>query len=250
MNRRPEWGKRPRTAHEGRLLRGRAPRLTELWRALGILTELIRGYRKFWHIGPCVTVFGSARFPETDRSYALAREFGGALARAGFTVMTGGGPGIMEAANRGAREAGGRSLGCNIELPKEQAPNDYLDEWISFRYFFVRKVMLVKYSWAFVALPGGFGTLDEIFETATLIQTGKIDRFPIILMDREFWAPLVDFLRERMLRRETIDRADFDHLFLTDSVDEAMEHLARGTGGAAEGGRGSGRPGTDAGRKM
>jgi len=225
MNRRPEWGKRPRTAHEGRLLRGRAPRLTELWRALGILTELIRGYRKFWHIGPCVTVFGSARFPETDRSYALAREFGGALARAGFTVMTGGGPGIMEAANRGAREAGGRSLGCNIELPKEQAPNDYLDEWISFRYFFVRKVMLVKYSWAFVALPGGFGTLDEIFETATLIQTGKIDRFPIILVGTAFWSGMMDWVKGALIDHGYISPEDLDLFNVVDTSEEVCNVL-------------------------
>jgi uncharacterized protein (TIGR00730 family) len=146
----------------------------ELIRVLRIMVEFVRGFRALHFVGPCVTVFGSARFKEDHPYYALGREVGRELARAGFTVMTGGGPGIMEAANRGAKEVGGRSVGCNIELPAEQKPNQYLDRFITFHHFFVRKVMLVKYSYAFVALPGGFGTLDEIFETATLVQTGKI----------------------------------------------------------------------------
>jgi uncharacterized protein (TIGR00730 family) len=136
--------------------------------------------------------------------------------------MTGGGPGIMDAANRGAREAGGRSIGCNIELPREQAPNAYLDRWITFRHFFVRKVMLVKYSYAFVALPGGFGTLDEIFETATLIQTGKIRDFPLVLMGVEFWQPLLDFVESRLVARATIDPADAARFVVTDSGEEAV----------------------------
>ncbi len=167
----PKWGKGHEIGQQApetvRFLAGPQSRWKELWRAIGIFRELIKGFRGLHFVGPCVTVFGSARFTEDNRYYAMGRELGSELARAGFTVMTGGGPGIMEAANRGAKEAGGRSIGCNIELPKEQAPNPYLDKWITFRYFFVRKLMLVKYSYAFIALPGGFGTMDEIFETAT-----------------------------------------------------------------------------------
>jgi uncharacterized protein (TIGR00730 family) len=192
---------------------------------VGIFLEFVAGYRRLHFVGPCVTVFGSARFGEDHPYYALARETGAALARAGFTVMTGGGPGIMEAANRGAREAGGRSVGCNIRLPVEQEPNPYLDQWITFKYFFVRKVMLVKYSYAFVALPGGFGTLDEVFETATLVQTGKIKEFPIVLLGTEYWRPLVGFLRDRLLAERTIDAADFAHILVTDSVDEAVARI-------------------------
>jgi uncharacterized protein (TIGR00730 family) len=182
-----------------------------------ILVEFVRGFRALHFVGPCVTVFGSARFREDHPYYGLGREVGRELARAGFTVMTGGGPGIMEAANRGAREAGGRSVGCNIELPVEQTPNRYLDRWITFRHFFVRKVILVKYSYAFIALPGGFGTLDEIFETATLVQTGKIKEFPIVLVVRDFWEPLVEFLRARPLVAGTISAADIERLVVTDS---------------------------------
>ena len=158
-------------------------------RAARIFCEFIRGFRTLHFVGACVTVFGSARFTENHPYYDLARQCGAELAKAGFTVMTGGGPGIMEAANRGAKETGGRSIGCNIQLPREQKPNPFVDQWITFRHFFVRKVMLVKYSYAFIALPGGFGTLDEIFETATLIQTGKIRDFPLVLMGIEYWRP-------------------------------------------------------------
>src|SRR5262249_35822813 len=149
---------------------------------------------------PCVTVFGSARFKENHPYYALARDVGARLAQNGFTVMTGGGPGIMEAANRGAKDVGGGSVGCNIELPKEQKPNPYLDRWITFRHFYVRKLMLVKYSYAFIALPGGFGTLDEIFEVITLIQTGKIQEFPVVLMVQSYWQPLLDFFRSTLFK--------------------------------------------------
>jgi uncharacterized protein (TIGR00730 family) len=144
------------------------------------------------------------------------------LVEAGFTVMTGGGPGIMEAANRGAREAGGTSVGCNIELPQEQKPNPYLDHWVTFRHFYVRKVMLVKYSYAFVAMPGGFGTMDELFEVATLVQTGKVKDFPIVLMGLDYWKPMIDFLRDRMLTEQTIDSMDLERLKLTDSPEEAV----------------------------
>jgi uncharacterized protein (TIGR00730 family) len=204
-----------------RFLQGPQPRGTELLRALHILVEFVRGFRALHFVGPCVTVFGSARFKEDHRYYGLAREVGRELARAGFTVMTGGGPGIMEAANRGAKEVGGRSVGCNIELPAEQRPNPYLDRWVTFRHFFVRKVMLVKYSYAFIALPGGFGTLDEIFETVTLVQTGKIKEFPIVLVVRDFWQPLVEFLKTRPLAEGTIGPGDLERLTITDSPAEA-----------------------------
>ena len=161
-----------KTLEERFFLSGPGKRVSELVRAGRIFTEFLRGFRRLHFVGPCVTVFGSARFPEDHVYYRLAREVGAQLAHAGFTVMTGGGPGVMEAANRGAQEAGGRSIGCNIELPCEQEPNPYLDEWVEFDHFFVRKVMLVKYSYAFVVMPGGFGTMDEIFETLTLVQTG------------------------------------------------------------------------------
>ena len=220
------WGKVSADPDDRRFLAGPQSRLRELLWALRILCEFIRGFRALHFLGPCVTVFGSARFPETHRYYEMARRVGALLARDGFTVMTGGGPGIMEAANRGAREAGGRSIGCNIELPKEQQPNTYLDRWVTFRHFFVRKVMLVKYSYAFIAMPGGFGTLDEVTEAATLIQTGKISHFPLVLMGVEFWKPLLDFMRGTLIKEGTIgpDEVDF---FVTDSPEEAAAHVRR-----------------------
>lgn len=219
------WGKVSANPEDRRFLAGPRPRLVELLDALRIFVEFIEGFRALHFVGPCVTVFGSARFPEHHRYYAMAREVGARLARGGFTVMTGGGPGIMEGANRGAKEAGGRSVGCNIELPKEQSPNAYLDRWVTFRHFFVRKVMLVKYSYAFIALPGGLGTLDEITETATLIQTGKISNFPVVLMGVEFWKPLVDFMRGTLVREGTVDPGDMDQFFVTDSPEEATDHV-------------------------
>jgi hypothetical protein len=210
---------------EVRFLEGPQQRSYELLRATRIFFETLRGFRALHFAGPCVTVFGSARFDDAHPYYGLGREVGGLLARAGFTVMTGGGPGIMEAANRGAKEAGGRSLGCNIELPLEQMPNPYLDRWITFRYFFVRKLMLVKYSYAFIALPGGFGTLDEIFECATLIQTGKIKEFPLILMGKDFWRPMLDFMSERLIKERTIDAMDMERFLVTDSPEEAVASI-------------------------
>jgi len=171
-----------------------------------------------------VTVFGSARVREGDAEYELARSVGGALSRIGFTVMTGGGPGVMEAANRGAKESGGHSVGCNIELPHEQMPNPYLDISVDFSYFFVRKVMLVKYSYAFVVMPGGFGTVDELFEALTLIQTGKVSNFPVVLMGTEFWGPLLQQLDE-MAEEGLISPGDLDLLLTTDDVDEAIHHI-------------------------
>jgi len=216
------WGKSPKTGDERRFLDGPQSRLVELRRLFRIFREFLRGFRKLHFLGPCVTIFGSARFPPGNRYYDLAREAGRLAAEAGFTVMTGGGPGIMEAANRGAWEAGGRSVGCNIELPHEQKPNDYLDLWVDFRYFFVRKVMLIKYSYGFLVFPGGFGTLDEIFEAATLIQTGKIPNFPLVLLGTEYWKDLIELLRDRMVTEGTIAAEDLDRLHLTDSPSEAM----------------------------
>jgi uncharacterized protein (TIGR00730 family) len=190
------------------------------------LCEFVRGFRALHFVGPCVTVFGSARFREEHRFYDMARRLGGLLARDGFAVMTGGGPGVMEAANRGAKEAGGRSIGCNIDLPHEQTPNAYLDRWVTFRHFFVRKVMLVKYSYAFIAMPGGFGTLDEMTEAATLIQTGKISHFPLVLMGVEFWKPLLDFMRGTLIKEGTIGPGDVD-FYVTDSPEEAAAHVRR-----------------------
>ncbi|HXJ83529.1 MAG TPA: TIGR00730 family Rossman fold protein [Candidatus Methylomirabilis sp.] len=219
------WGRGGAAPDIVSFLQGPQTRGFELARGLRIFCELLRGFRALHFVGPCVTVFGSARFGEHHRYYELAREVGGRLARAGFTVMTGGGPGIMEAANRGAREVGGRSVGCNIELPVEQKPNPYLDRWITFRHFYVRKLMLVKYSYAFIALPGGFGTLDEIFETAVLIQTGKIQEFPLVLLGREFWQPLLGFFRERLVAEDTIVPGDLDRITVTDSATDAVQAI-------------------------
>jgi uncharacterized protein (TIGR00730 family) len=206
------------------LLEGPHSRLREILLLLRAGRDFIRGFRVLHFAGPCVTVFGSARFDEQHRYYAMAREVGAGLARIGFTVMTGGGPGVMEGANRGAREAGGLSVGCNVELPFEQEPNAYLDRWVTCRYFFVRKVLLVKYSYAFIVLPGGFGTLDELTEALTLIQTRKILQFPIVLMGAEYWAPFRAMV-ETMVKEGTISPADLDLMLVTDSVDEAMTHL-------------------------
>lgn len=226
MNHLNRWGKATRSAEELTFLEGPRRRLTEFARACRIFAEFIRGFRALHFVGPCVTVFGSARFKEGNAHYELGRKMGAEIARLGFTVMTGGGPGIMEAANRGAREAGGASIGCNIVLPMEQKPNPYLDRFVEFKYFFVRKVMLVKYSYAFVVLPGGFGTLDELFESLTLIQTGKIENFPVVLMGTDYWAPLMGFMRERLISQGTIDADDLNLLHLTDSIEEASSIIA------------------------
>jgi uncharacterized protein (TIGR00730 family) len=223
---RDQWGKAAHPQEEIHFLQGPQQRSSELWRAVRIFFELLSGFRALHFVGPCVTVFGSARFKEDHAYYEAARQVGALLARAGFTVMTGGGPGIMEAANRGAKDVGGISIGCNIELPSEQKPNPYLDKWFTFKHFFVRKVMLVKYSYAFIALPGGFGTLDEIFETATLIQTGKIKQFPLVLMGKDFWRPLLDFMRDRLVANKTIDPADTERILLTDSPEEAVNLIS------------------------
>jgi uncharacterized protein (TIGR00730 family) len=223
------WPARSASGTERRFLEGPSARLAELGRAVNIFFEFMRGFRRLHFIGPCVTVFGSARFTESHPFYALARETGRSLAGAGFTVMTGGGPGIMEAANRGAREGGGYTIGCNIVLPKEQRPNPYLDLMIEFRHFFVRKVMLVKYSQAFVALPGGIGTMDEVFETLTLIQTEKIVNFPVVLMGVDYWQPLLAWLRAKMVAEKTIGAEDLNLLQVTDSVEEAVRVIVERT---------------------
>lgn len=209
------------------LLEGPRSRTAEFLRLMRIMGEFIHGFRSLHFLGPCVTVFGSARFGENHRYYQLGREVGAMAARIGFTVMTGGGPGIMEAANRGAREAGGRTVGCNIILPEEQAPNPYIDRLVNFRHFFVRKVMLVKYSQAFIIMPGGFGTMDEAFEAATLIQTGKIVNFPVVFVGREYWAPLFDFLNTTMVPAKTIAPVDVSRFMLTDSVEQIEDALER-----------------------
>jgi uncharacterized protein (TIGR00730 family) len=223
---RSRWGKGTSSREERRFLEGPRRRLEEFARVNRILVEFIKGFRALHFVGPCVTVFGSARFKEDHRYYTLAREMGKRIAETGFTVMTGGGPGIMEAANRGAQEGGGPSIGCNIVLPMEQKPNPYLDRFVEFRYFFVRKVMLVKYSYAFVVLPGGFGTMDELFESLTLIQTEKIASFPIVLMGVDFWEPMLEFFHERLIAEATISPEDLNLLKITDSPDEAIAHIA------------------------
>ncbi len=206
-------------------LKGRRSRGADLESAIKFFLEFLHGFESFDFDEPCVTVFGSARFDEQHEYYALAREMGAALAKAGYAVMTGGGPGLMQAANQGASEAGGLSLGCNIRLPSEQQPNPYLDEFIEFEHFFVRKVMLVKYSSAFVVMPGGFGTLDEAFEVGTLIQTGKLDRFPIVGMGLDFWTDLRKFLRGTMLKKGVISEEDLTFVHPVDSVAEAMRFI-------------------------
>ncbi|MFO1077708.1 MAG: TIGR00730 family Rossman fold protein [Planctomycetota bacterium] len=222
---RGHWGKVSRDPAEQQFLAGPRSRTHEFARALRIFAEFIKGFRALHFLPPCVTVFGSARFQPGNRWYELARTTSAGISRLGFTIMTGGGPGIMEAANRGAREANGLSVGCNITLPHEQQPNPYLDRFIEFRYFFVRKVMLVKYSYAFVVLPGGFGTLDELFEAATLIQTRKIADFPLVLMGTEFWRPMLDFLRGTMVAQGTIAAEDVDRILVTDDPDAAVAHI-------------------------
>ena len=222
-----EWGKSPPKGSEHQLLKGPRLRRQELGTAIKIFIEFIRGFRRLHFIGPCVTVFGSARFTEDNEYYQLARAMGNKLAQAGFATMTGGGPGIMEAANRGAREGKGLSIGCNIELPHEQFPNPYLDLFVDFKYFFVRKVMLVKYSDAFIVMPGGLGTLDEVFETLVLIQTGKIERFPIIMMGRDFWKPMEQFIRDSLIAHATVEADVMDLVHITDDPDEAIEIIAK-----------------------
>ena len=206
------------------LLSGPNRRLRDLQLLYSVAKDFILGFRALHFVGPCITVFGSARFPEDHPYYKLARDMGAAIAKMGFTVLTGGGPGIMEAANRGAKDAGGRSVGCNIRLPFEQSHNPYLDRWVTMEHFFVRKTLLIKYSYGFIIMPGGFGTMDEMFEALTLIQTKKLKSFPIVIMGSDFWPEMRQFM-EHMLRGATISAEDLDLIKWTDSVDEAVAHL-------------------------
>jgi uncharacterized protein (TIGR00730 family) len=214
---------------EKQFLSGRHSRGAELESAVRLFLEFLKGFEALDIRGPCVTVFGSARFSAGHPYYETGRALGAALARAGYTVMTGGGPGLMEAANRGAREAGGGSLGCNIRLPREQQPNAWLDRFVEFEHFFVRKVMLVKYSCAFVVMPGGFGTLDEAFEVMTLIQNRKLERFPVVAIGGHFWQSLQGFLRDTLVSEGTIDPAELGLLHLADDVDEAVAIIRAAT---------------------
>jgi uncharacterized protein (TIGR00730 family) len=211
---------------EAALLGGADDLLADFDRAYHIFQSLVSSCRALHDIGPAVTIFGSARLGEGHPHYELARGMGRQLARAGYAVITGGGPGIMEAGNRGAREGGGLSIGCNIVLPMEQEPNPYLDRSLDFDYFFVRKVMLRKYSLAFVLMPGGIGTLDEIFETATLIQTGKLPAFPLVMMGVDYWKPIRESIRNVMFEAGTFQEGEVDML-LTDSPAEAVAHIQK-----------------------
>jgi uncharacterized protein (TIGR00730 family) len=192
------------------------------WRALRILSEFVEGFDALAAVGPAVTIFGSARVTEADPIYELARTIARKLAETGFAIITGGGPGVMEAANRGCREGGGLSVGCNIELPHEQGLNAYVDLGVEFRYFFARKTMFVKYADAFVIMPGGFGTLDELFEALTLIQTGKVRDFPVVLVGTSYWSGLLDWMRKVQLPAGAITDSDLDLLQLTDDADEVV----------------------------
>jgi uncharacterized protein (TIGR00730 family) len=205
-------------------LEGPRSRFAEFFTLLRVMRDFLRGFRTLHFAGPCVTVFGSARIQREDPNYELARKMGAAIARLGFTVMTGGGPGIMEAANRGAKDVGGRSVGCTIELPSEQPANAYLDRCVRMHYFFVRKALLVKYSYAFVVMPGGAGTLDELFEAVTLIQTRKIKNSPVVIMGTDYWKELIGFI-EKMAQRRMIAPSDLSLIYATDSIEQAVEHI-------------------------
>lgn len=224
-------GRRRRTEDE-RLLSGpdrAASREKDAWRVLRIMGEFVDGFDELAELGPAVTLFGSARISPDDAMYAAAVEVGRLLGEAGFTIITGGGPGAMEAGNRGAREAGAPSVGLNIELPFEQHVNRYVDVEIDFRYFFVRKVMLVKYSRAFVIFPGGFGTMDELFEALTLIQTGKIRDFPVVLFGSDYWGGLIEWVRSAMVADGKAAEADLGLMVLTDSPEEVLEIIMSST---------------------
>jgi uncharacterized protein (TIGR00730 family) len=209
---------------EIKFLEGPQSRWEEFKFAIKVLLEFIKGFRALHFVGPCVTVFGSARFKDGHPYYEMAEELSGKIAQLGFTIMTGGGPGIMEAANKGAKAVGGKSVGCNIVLPMEQEHNPYLDKWVNIRYFFVRKTLLIKYSYAFVVMPGGFGTLDEYFEALTLIQTKKISEFPIVIFDTLFHKELIAHI-EVMKNKATISDTDTQFYLITDSIEEAVSYI-------------------------
>jgi uncharacterized protein (TIGR00730 family) len=205
-------------------LEGPRSRLKEFKFAFETMVDLIRGLRGLHFLGPCITIFGSARYKEDHPYYELTGKAAAAFAKLGFTILTGGGPGLMEAANRGAKDVGGRSVGCNIQLPVEQKPNPYLDKWVYMQHFFLRKVLLVKYSFAFIVMPGGYGTLDEYFEALTLRQTHKIKDFPIIIFGREYHRELIDHI-EVMKKDGTIGANDSNLYLVTDDVDEAVQMI-------------------------
>lgn len=192
--------------------------------ALNVFFEFIKGFRALHFVGPCVTVFGSARFKEDHEYYKQTRKLAAEISKLGFTIMTGGGPGIMEAANRGAKDVGGKSIGCNIILPREQHRNPYLDKWVDIRYFFLRKTLLIKYSYAFIVMPGGFGTLDEFFEALTLVQTKKINTFPIIIFDKDFYTKILEH-NNRMLEAGTISAYDEKLYLVTDSIEDTIAYI-------------------------
>jgi uncharacterized protein (TIGR00730 family) len=219
-------GQVPPTTTDQRLLDDRGPSdwvHTDPWRVLRIQSEFVEGFGALAELGPAVSVFGSARTMPDDAVYAMAEKVGAALVHAGYAVITGGGPGAMEAANKGARDAGGTSVGLGIELPFEQGLNRYVDLGVNFRYFFARKTMFVKYASGFIVLPGGFGTLDELFEAVTLVQTRKVTRFPIVLIGTSYWGGLLDWLRQTAADAGTISPVDIDLLHLTDDVEEAVQ---------------------------
>ncbi len=207
---------------ELKFLEGPRSRWADFKFVIKVCIEFIKGFRALHFSGPCVTIFGSARFKEDSPYYTLTQKFAAEVAKLGFTVLTGGGPGIMEAANRGAKDVGGRSVGCNIVLPMEQEPNPYLDKWVNMRYFFVRKTLLIKYSYAFVIMPGGFGTLDELFEAMTLIQTGKIKNFPVIIFCKDYHKEMIEHI-EKMRQEKTISEEDLKLFLVTDSIEEGVE---------------------------
>ncbi|HEY8171299.1 MAG TPA: TIGR00730 family Rossman fold protein [Candidatus Limnocylindria bacterium] len=224
-------GSPDRGTEDLRLLRQGEPAVrfqdTDTWRTLRIMGEFVEGFDALADIGPAVSIFGSARVGRRNRYYGAARRLAAALARDGFAIITGGGPGIMEAANRGAQEGGGLSIGCNIELPFEQGLNEYVDLGMEFRYFFVRKVMFVKYASGFVIFPGGFGTLDELFEALTLIQTGKVEHFPVVLYGTDYWEGMMEWIREKPLYEEKVSPEDLDLVTVTSDIDEACEVMTR-----------------------
>ena len=213
-----------KTKTEIRFLEGPQDRFKDFKYALSVFFEFIKGFRALHFVGPCITVFGSARFKEDHEYYQQARKLSGEIAKLGFTIMTGGGPGIMEAANRGAKDVGGKSVGCNIVLPHEQHRNPYLDKWVDIKYFFLRKTLLIKYSYAFIVMPGGFGTLDEFFEALTLVQTKKISTFPIIIFDQYFYKKILEH-NNRMREAGTILAADEKLYFVTDSIDKTIAYI-------------------------
>ena len=222
---------RERLTEDQALLRSHDPwpgfRDTDTWRALRILGEFVEGFDALAEVGPAITIFGSARVGRRNRYYSAARQLAARLGEKGYAIITGGGPGIMEAANRGARDAGALSIGCNIELPFEQGLNEYVDLGMEFRYFFARKTMFVKYAEGFVIFPGGFGTLDELFESLTLIQTGKVEHFPVVLYGKDYWSGLLDWIRAKPLYEAKVSPEDLRLLTLTDDVEEACDAIIK-----------------------